>query len=137
MIDPSHASVALAAKLTTAEALPRSLSTVMFPGQVTMGTLLASKAPMSTCEQNLRGKPGPRWSVLRIAGASRIESSPALMAGLPASSAWVKLGPPLSCNGPSIGLTSVLSPAAVNPVAPDELPTRLWPAELNVPDASG
>jgi hypothetical protein len=50
-----------------------------------------------------RGKPGPRWS---HSGAS--VGSPALMAGLPGSSAIVSVGPPLSWRGPSKGSMGLL-----------------------------
>ena len=33
--------------------------------------------------------------------------SPASMAGLPVKSSWVKVGPPLSCNGPSLGVVLI------------------------------
>jgi len=42
------------------------------------------------------GRAMPRWSV-----AGQATLSPASMAGLPGSSAWVKVGPALSCKGSS------------------------------------
>src|SRR6266540_3660909 len=65
-------------------------------GQLMVGAvLLYSYAPMSIALPTTRAK--PRWSV---AGASVL--SPALMAGLPQSSACVKVGPPLFCSAPSL-----------------------------------
>src|SRR5687767_13755340 len=55
------------------------------------------------------------------------------MAELPGSSAWVWVGPPLSCSGPSSGFTLFWSPAWVNDVAQDASLLRLLPSELNVP----
>src|SRR5262249_18838633 len=62
-----------------------------------------SKAPMSTWLPDLRGKPWPRWSAVSVNGLPSTESSPASMAGLPASRAIVGVGPPLSNRGPSFG----------------------------------
>src|SRR5215831_412417 len=103
---PSHRSLAVTVKLTVAVVLPGSLTVTMLPGQVTVGVApaLNSVAPMSTWAQTLRGNPGPRWSVVRLNGSPSTVSSPASMAGLPASRAWVKVGPPLFCSGPSLGL---------------------------------
>ena len=51
------------------------------------------------------------------------------MAGLPAISAWVLVGPPLSANTSSFASAVVRSP--VPPVGqPVPMPTRLWPREL-------
>src|SRR5262249_31135144 len=67
---------------------------------------LSSKAPMSTWAPSIRGKPGPRWSVnggpLK-GGLVTAASVPALMGGLPGSSAMVWVGPPLFCSVPSSG----------------------------------
>jgi hypothetical protein len=41
------------------------------------------------------GRTNPRWSRLLMGGAVQTVSSPALIAGLPASSAMVCVGPPL------------------------------------------
>jgi len=51
---------------------------------------------MSAADPKTRTKPVPRWSVVRLAGLS-----PALIAGLAASRAWVRDGPPLLASGPS------------------------------------
>ena len=62
----------------------------------------------------LRGKPAPRWSV-----GGTLALSPASMAGLPASRAWVLVGPPLFASGPSfgsIGLAAVPDHVAVDAV---------------------
>ena len=57
---------------------------------------LDSYAPISLAAP--WGRPTPRWSVFGAAA-----SSPASMAGLPDSRAWVSVGPPLSCNGLEAG----------------------------------
>ena len=51
------------------------------------------------------GRGAPRWSV-----AGQAALSPASMAGLPASSAWVQVPPPLSASAPSLGSWPVMSP---------------------------
>ena len=57
-----------------------------------------SNEPISMRPFTTRSKPGPRWS--KKGGGVKF-GSPALMAGLPGNNACVKVGPPLSCNGPS------------------------------------
>src|SRR6266481_5848654 len=59
-----------------------------------------SNEPISMRPFLTRKKPEPRWSKK---GGGVKAGSPALTAGLPGNSACVKVGPPLSCNGPSIG----------------------------------
>ena len=59
-----------------------------------------SNEPISSRPFTTRSKPRPRWSKK---GGGVKAGSPALMAGLPGSKACVKVEPPLSCNGPSIG----------------------------------
>src|SRR5205807_1728296 len=59
-----------------------------------------SNEPMSIRPSTTRSKPGPRWSK---EGGGVKAGSPALTAGLPGNNPCVKVGPPLSCNGPSIG----------------------------------
>ena len=59
-----------------------------------------SNEPMSIRPFPTRLKPGPRWSKK---GGGVKPGAPALIAGLPANSVCVNVGPPLSCNGPSIG----------------------------------
>ena len=59
-----------------------------------------SNEPMSIPLPLTRSNPGPRWS--KKGGGTKL-GSPASMAGLPGKRACVKVGPPLSCNGPSIG----------------------------------
>ena len=59
-----------------------------------------SNEPMSIRLPLTRSKPGPRWS--KEGGGAKL-GSPASMAGLPGKRACVKVGPPLSCSGPSIG----------------------------------
>src|SRR5262249_1156704 len=64
-----------------------------------------------------RGK--PRWSLVSglPTGSVQPAGSPASMAGLPASRAWVGVGPPLSWSGPSRGSPiSGAGPAMVQPV---------------------
>src|SRR5437870_471184 len=58
-----------------------------------------------------RGK--PRWSV---AGGGQ-SFPPASIAGLPGKSAWVGVGPPLSCSGPSCGSMLTRSPGDAKPQA--------------------
>lgn len=62
--------------------------------------LCTSNEPISIRPFTTRSKPGPRWSKK---GGGVKAGSPALTAGLPGSKACVNVGPPLSCNGPSIG----------------------------------
>ena len=69
-----------------------------------------SKEPTSMRPFTTRSKPEPRWS--NNGGGVKL-GLPALMAGLPGSNASVKVGPPLSCNGPSIGLLKSWSPGPV------------------------
>ena len=59
-----------------------------------------SKEPLSMRPFTTRSNPGPRWS--KNGGGVKF-GLPASIAGLPGNSACVKVGPPLSCNGPSIG----------------------------------
>jgi hypothetical protein len=59
-----------------------------------------SNEPMSIPLPLTRSNPGPRWS--KKGGGTKL-GSPASMAGLPGKRACVKVGPPLSCSGPSIG----------------------------------
>ena len=59
-----------------------------------------SNEPMSIPLPLTRANPGPRWS--KKGGGAKL-GSPASMAGLPGKRACVKVGPPLSCSGPSIG----------------------------------
>jgi len=75
-----------------------------------------SNAPMSMRLFTTRGKPEPRWSSDR-GGVKELGSnagSPASMAGLTGDNdnACVKVGPPLSCNGPSFGSVLRMSPVA-------------------------
>jgi hypothetical protein len=62
--------------------------------------LCTSNEPMSIRPFTRRSNPGPRWS--KKGGGVKF-GSPASIAGLPRNSACVNVGPPLSCNGPSIG----------------------------------
>jgi len=59
-----------------------------------------SNDPISSRPFTTRSKPEPRWSKK---GGGVKPGSPPLTAGLPGNSACVNVGPPLSCNGPSIG----------------------------------
>src|SRR5438876_224769 len=77
---------------------------------------------MSVAAPAVRGKPKPRCSVVTPAGLL-----PASMHGLPANSACVLVGPPLSASGPSIsgvpeGRLLPLAEVRRRPVA---LPTAL------------
>ena len=60
---------------------------------------------MSVAAPDVRGKPLPRWSVLNPTGLL-----PALIAGLPGSSACVRDRPPLSVSGPSSGSVPITLP---------------------------
>src|SRR5437016_1310423 len=53
------------------------------------------------------------------------------MAGLPGNSAWVNVGPPLSCNGPSIGSVLIWSPGPFKKPPPLSLQT-LYPCDVTV-----
>lgn len=71
-----------------------------------------------------QGRDAPRWSA---GGQPEVEGRPpASMAGLPASSAIVLVGPPLPASEPSCGLTPVRS---VGFDSPQEVSVaRLYPA---------
>ena len=62
--------------------------------------LCTSKEPLSIRPFTTRLNPGPRWS--KKGGGVKF-GSPASIAGLPGNKAWVNVGPPLSCKGPSSG----------------------------------
>ena len=53
------------------------------------------------------------------------------MAGLPQSNAWVKVGPPLSCSGPSFSTAAVMLNRSLGPGA---IETLVEPIRLNPPD---
>ena len=76
-----------------------------------------------------RSKPGPRWS--KNGGGVKF-GSPASIAGLPGNSACVKVGPPLFCNGPTIGSVLIWSPGPLRRPAQLSL-QRLYPWEITVP----
>jgi hypothetical protein len=63
-----------------------------------------SKDPTSIRPPTIRSNPAPRWS--KEGGGVKF-GSPALIAGLAGNKACVNVGPPLSCNGPSIGFVSI------------------------------
>ena len=80
------------------------------------------------------GRTTPRWSRLFTGAAAQIVSSPASMAGLPARSAIVCVGPPLFCSpaGSTTGfmLQNEVPVAGVQPVPvkPHVVPSSmLWP----------
>ena len=54
------------------------------------------------------------------------------MAGLPGNKAWVNVGPPLSCKGPSIGSVLTWSAGPFKKPPPASLQT-LYPWEVTVP----
>jgi len=62
-----------------------------------------SNDPTSIRPFTTRLNPVPRWS---NEGGGVKFGSPALIAGLPGNKACVNVGPPLSCNGPSIGFVN-------------------------------
>ncbi len=61
--------------------------------------------------------------------------APALMAGLPASSAWVCVGPPFSANGPSIGFVLILSVGWLRKPLPLSF-VKLLPSEVTRPPSN-
>src|SRR5262245_48593778 len=81
---------------------------------------LLSNAPMSRVLPTIRLNPVPRWSVVsgvvKQPPVEETQLSPALMAGLPSSSAWVFVGPPLFANGPITGLRGEEQEPARSPV---------------------
>src|SRR5215472_4246702 len=70
----------------------------------------SSKAPTSIRPFTTRSKPEPRWS--NNGGGVKF-GSPASIPGLLGSNACVNVGPPLSRNGPIIGLVESWSPGPV------------------------
>jgi hypothetical protein len=70
----------------------------------------SSYAPLSHRAEPLespsitRGKPAPRWSVVRAPGQL---PPPTSIAGLPGDAACVRVGPPLSCSGVRSGFSFV------------------------------
>jgi hypothetical protein len=64
---------------------------------------------MSAAVPNMRGNPLPRWSVDKASGLL-----PASMAGLPARSACVRVGPPSKAIGARCGSVPVTFPAPVS-----------------------
>ncbi len=85
------------------------------------------------------GRMAPRWSTPFTGGLTQTDSSPALTAGLPASSAMVRVGPPLfasplaSCG---VVLQNELPLVLVQPVPvkPHVVPSSmLWPPSVIVP----
>src|SRR5262249_10564878 len=97
---------------------------------VTGGWNSTSTAPMShtavpsPLPSSGRGVPGGS-----VAGGGQLV--PASIAGLPGSSRWVCVGPPLSASGPSPGATPLRSPAAVNMQDPSS--SRFDPSVVKVP----
>ena len=69
-----------------------------------------SNEPISIRPLRMRENPGPRWS--KKGGGVKF-GSPASIAGLSGNKAWVKVGPPLSCKGPSSGSVLIWSPGPV------------------------
>lgn len=61
------------------------------------------------------------------------------MAGLPGVSAWVKVGPPLSCSGPRPGVIGNISVPTRSPDAPLVGPSQAFPSPrmLYPPDVTG
>src|SRR5207302_4927661 len=88
-----------------------------------------SNDPLSMRPFTTRSNPGPRWS--KNGGGVKF-GSPASIAGLPGNSACVKVGPPLFCNGPSIGSVLIWSPGPLRRPAQLSL-QRLYPWEITVP----
>ena len=84
-----------------------ALSSAAVGGWLVTSTASFSNAPMSQVAVESpspsAGRENPRWSV-----AGQFGSSPLSMAGLPAINAWVRVGPPFSASGPSIGSAPVM-----------------------------
>ena len=107
-------------------AMKSALSQRTMSGRKSRSGNTYSYAPIS--QRPAWGRAIPRWSV-----DGQPLFVPALMAGLPGSSACVGVGPPLFCSGPSNGLVFVRSPLAFSPQV---LPlSRLWPSDINAPAA--
>ena len=102
----------------------------------------SSNAPMSQCGPCGRvmprssTPPAPFGGEAGGSGRAQTESSPASMAGEPASRARVWVGPPLLASGPRSGLTFCRS-LATKPLPPLVLPIRLWPLLTTAPLMSG
>ena len=105
------------------------------PGRPILGNALLilpvfASAPVSNAPISQAGPCGrvtPRWSV---AGGGQ-SGLPVSIAGLPSKSAWVKVGPPLFCSGPSLGSTLVRS--VLESVQLPLFSTRLYPELFIVP----
>src|SRR5438552_8693401 len=97
---------------------------------ITTVCVCASNEPMSMCPLAMRSNPGPRWS--KKGGGVKF-GSPVSIARLPGNNAWVKVEPPLFCNGPSSGSVLIWSPGPVRKPPPSSL-LRLYPSEVTVPD---
>src|SRR5436309_1122230 len=89
---------------------------------------------------HMPGRTNPRWSKLFTGGAAQTVSLPALIAGLPASSAMVCVGPPLVASpaGSSCGLVLQnevpVAVAQLVPVKPHVVPSSmLCPPSVMVP----
>src|SRR5688572_8849210 len=98
-------------------------------GVVVVVSVGASYAPISQIAVPFpspsTGRATPRWSRLFTGGAAHTLLSPASIAGLPGSRAWVWVGPPLFARGASSG--------SAPPEKPHELSsTRLWPWSTTV-----
>ena len=91
--------VAVGVDVGVGEAVPVAVAVAVGVG-VGVPPTCTSNEPMSIPLPLTRSKPGPRWS--KKGGGTKL-GSPASMAGLPGKRACVKVGPPLSCSGPSIG----------------------------------
>ena len=86
-----------------------------------------SKAPMSTVPLTIRGKPAPRWSVVKEYALATVVL-PWSIAGLPGKRAMVWVGPPLLANpAASPGLaTPTKLPFAIGQAASAPMPIRLF-----------
>ena len=70
---------------------------------------------------------GPRASRIAVVVIGAVGEGMASMAGLPGRRACVRVGPPLSCNGPSTGSVLGRSVGSVRLQVPSQ--SRLWPNE--------
>ena len=107
-------------------------------------------APMSTVAVVLasgpsafREKPVPRWSVVMAAARAGVQVlvktqlSPASSAGLPASSACVLVGPPLSASGPTRGAIGATEVPTILPLLPLLIPFIPVPSPIKLNELAG
>ena len=93
-----------------------------------------SYAPIEQLANPVPGRTKPRWSTPLTGSLAHTFSSPALIAGLPACSAIVCVGPPLFCSPAGSSRGSVLLHASFAALKPQLVPSsRLWPPSVSGP----